>query len=77
MSGTSMASPTVAGVAALLFAQDPGRSPAEVRGLIQASASCIGVAPIDSPLSSYSFDGVREGVVDAAAALGLAAPACP
>lgn len=40
-SGTSMATPHVAGLAALLFAQDFGRSNADVRGIIETTADPI------------------------------------
>jgi len=75
MSGTSMASPTVAGVAALLLAQDSTRTPGDVACRLAASASSIDSAPKDSPTSSYTFDGEREGVANAPAALALSA--CP
>jgi subtilisin family serine protease len=71
MSGTSMASPTVAGVAALLLSQDPTRQASDIACRLSLSASAIGVAPKDSPTSSYSFDGDREGVANAPAALAL------
>jgi len=75
MSGTSMASPTVAGVAALLLSNDPTREPSDVACLLAASASSAGSAPINSPTAGYTFDGVREGVANAPAALALGA--CP
>ena len=64
MSGTSMAAPHVAGVAALIHQKLPGFAPNDLQNLISGSASNHS-APFDSPTSSYSFDGVREGVVDA------------
>jgi subtilisin family serine protease len=42
MSGTSMATPHVAGAAALLVAADPDRTPAELRALLQESATDAG-----------------------------------
>jgi len=76
-SGTSMASPSVAGVAALLVSNDWTLQPSDVRSRLAANSSCAGVAPKDSPTSSYTFDGVREGVVNAAAALGILGSSCP
>ena len=62
MSGTSMAAPHVAGIAARLFQQHPSYTPADVRIRLASDAIRRGIAPIDSPTSSYTFDGVREGV---------------
>src|SRR6266571_694821 len=63
MSGTSMASPHAAGVAALLYQQSGSLSPLQVRSKIVAGASNGGSAPKDSPTTCYSPDGVREGVL--------------
>jgi len=65
MSGTSMSSPHVAGIAARYFQQNPAYSPSDVRGWIVTGASRPGVAPLNSPSSAYTFDGVREGVAQA------------
>lgn len=70
MSGTSMAAPHVTGVVALILEDHPGLSPANVRDKIQATADRLGTAPLDSPTSSYTFDGVREGIVWAPGATG-------
>jgi len=72
MSGTSMASPHAAGVAALLYQQSGSLSPLQVRSKIVAGASNGGSAPKDSPTTCYSPDGVREGVLSVPGA--LAAP---
>ncbi len=69
MSGTSMASPHVAGVAALVYAADGAATPDEVRSRITTSREAFGSVPWNSPTSCYTFDGIREGVVSAAAAL--------
>lgn len=72
MSGTSMASPHTAGVAALIWhkALSLGQtvSPEVVRSRIRSGASNA-AAPLDSPTTGYSFDGVREGVLSAPGAL--------
>jgi len=72
MSGTSMASPHVAGVAALLYQKNAGLLPNNVRSKLAAGASNIASAPKASPTSCYSFDGTYEGVLSAPGA--LAAP---
>ncbi len=64
-SGTSMATPEVAGVAALLFAYDPALTANEVRGLLAASGIDLGSAGRDE---SYGY-----GLVNARRALDLAA----
>lgn len=75
MSGTSMSSPHTAGVVALLYQQAGGAiSPETVRSKIMTSALKIGSAPFNSPTSSYTFDGVREGVLDALGATGTTVP---
>jgi len=62
MSGTSMASPHVAGVAARYYQLDPALAPSEVKFWIAQNASRPDVAPLDSPTSNYTFDGVKEGI---------------
>jgi len=69
--GTSMATPHVSGVAALLIAKGNTTAPDEVRAALQETAECLppgGTCPNDT----YGY-----GLVDAYAALGwTAAPAC-
>ena len=69
MSGTSMASPHVAGVVALLLEKDSALDPAEVKVRIM-SGDRAGAAPLDSPASSYTYDGEREGILYAPSVLG-------
>lgn len=63
--GTSMATPHVSGVAALLLAQDPARTPDQVRTILQATAKDKGPSGWDP---NYGW-----GILDAAAALSYAA----
>jgi subtilisin family serine protease len=62
MSGTSMAAPHVAGIAARYF--QAGFAASNIHQLL-GSGDRVGVAPLDSPSGSYTFDGVREGVAKA------------
>lgn len=75
MQGTSMAAPTVAGVVALLYEQaiDQGVqiTPEIVRNKLREGAEGVGILPLNSPTSCYSFDGAREGILSAPGALGL------
>lgn len=66
MSGTSMAAPHVAGVAALLLSQDPNRSAADLERLLRSSALDLGEPGRD--------DYFGYGRVDAFMALQLEAP---
>lgn len=70
MSGTSMAAPHVAGLAALLHQQSPGLSAEDIRARLMAGADNP-EAPLNSPTTCYSFDGDREGVAFAPGALSL------
>lgn len=65
-SGTSMASPVVAGVAALVMEQHPVWSAAQVADRLTNTAKDLGVAGRD-PDTGF-------GIVDAAAAVGVGAP---
>lgn len=63
--GTSMATPHVSGVAALLLAKGNATTPDEVRAALQETAECLGGT---CPNSTYGY-----GLVDAFAALGWTA----
>lgn len=61
LSGTSMASPHVAGVAALIIASGRATSPADVRALMQQTADDLGVSGPDS-LYGYGLVDAEEAV---------------
>ncbi|MBL4819264.1 MAG: S8 family serine peptidase [Deltaproteobacteria bacterium] len=70
LSGTSMSAPHVAGVAALMIEKAGGTlDPELARSIIKLTADRLGTAPLDSPVSSYTFDGEHEGTVSACRAL--------
>lgn len=74
ISGTSAASPQVAGLCALLKQVQPGLSPALVKSILQASARDVtsGASAMGQP-AGEGFDGATgAGLVDAYAALALA-----
>ena len=74
-SGTSMASPHVAGVVALMWEKEQTLGgtllPEVVRTRIRNNVARPGTAPLDSPIEEYTFDGEREGVIWAPSALGV------
>lgn len=61
MSGTSMAAPHVAGVAALLFSLNPNLSVAEVKQAILRTAADMGAPGVD-PLHGYGLINARAAV---------------
>jgi subtilisin len=63
MSGTSMASPHVAGIVARYY--QAGLTASEIRAVLPGDADRAGIAPLNSPTSTYTFDGVREGIAQA------------
>jgi subtilisin family serine protease len=69
-SGTSIAAPHAAGVAALLLCKEPGLTPAEVKRRLMLGDR-KNQAPCDPMSGAYSFDGEREGILSARNALGL------
>jgi thermitase len=78
MSGTSMSAPHVAGLAALLFAQDGGRSNATVRSLIEDTADDLGDAGWDQyyghgRINAFRALGTVSAVINPAAGGSLSA----
>ena len=77
LSGTSMAAPHVAGVVALIWEAIPGLSPEDIRTRLRNNVDRWGTAPLDSEVEGYSFDGEREGILWAPAAIGDEPPPPP
>ncbi|WP_405997080.1 S8 family serine peptidase [Streptomyces sp. NBC_00829] len=75
MNGTSMASPHVAGVAALLARTNPGSTPADLRAKLSAQATDT-ACPSDSRCTGTTADNsfFGEGQVDALKAVGGTPP---
>lgn len=65
LSGTSMATPYVAGVAALLKAESPGLSPAEIETAIESAADMARAGAFPSPGYGAKSDYYGAGIVDA------------
>jgi len=65
MSGTSMASPHVAGVVARYYQQNLAFTADNIRQFLEVDADLVGQAPLDSPSGSYTADGEREGIAQA------------
>ena len=65
MSGTSMAAPHVTGIVARHYQQNGAYTVADIRSFLALDAARQGIAPLDSPTSTYSFDGEREGIAQA------------
>jgi subtilisin len=65
MSGTSMASPHVAGIVARYYQQNPLYTVADIRQFLALGADRVGIAPLNSPTGGYTFDGQREGIAKA------------
>jgi hypothetical protein len=60
-----MAAPHVSGVLARHYESNLSHTVSDVRQFLVIDAARKGIAPLDSPAGGYSFDGVREGVVQA------------
>lgn len=79
--GTSMAAPHVAGVVALMWQKELSLglslAPENARTRLRNSVDRFGTAPLDSPLLEYTYDGEKEGVVWAPAAVGDVPPPPP
>ena len=61
------AAPHVTGVVALAWQRSLAAGllldPEAIRTTLRSTADRIGVVPLDSPTTGYTFDGAREGIV--------------
>lgn len=73
-SGTSMASPHVAGVAALIRAQHPEFSPEQVRQVLRSSADDIGATGFDTQFGYGRLNASRSLTIAAPLAAALTGP---
>ncbi|OFV95622.1 MAG: hypothetical protein A3H94_00815, partial [Acidobacteria bacterium RIFCSPLOWO2_02_FULL_60_20] len=80
-SGTSMSAPHLTGVVALMWQKELSHglslAPESARTRIRANVDRSSVAPLDSGVDGYTFDGDREGILWAPSAVGDATPPPP
>lgn len=80
MNGTSMASPFVAGLAALIYQANPGLTPAQVKSVIMATAHDWGAAGVDNEYGAGRLDGyaaIEQAVMLAGGSAGSGGPVVP
>ncbi|MBI2819466.1 MAG: S8 family serine peptidase [Acidobacteria bacterium] len=81
LSGTSMAAPLVTGVVALMWEKELdlglNLSPETARTRIRSSVDRFGTAPLESEVTGYTYDGEKEGILWAPAAVGDETPPPP
>jgi subtilisin family serine protease len=75
--GTSAATPQVSGLAALLFAQDPSRTPAQVRRIIERSADDLGAPGRDDRFGHGRINVERALRTDGPVSTGAAGTVVP